>query len=277
MDRSEAGSPGNRLARESATMNWAAALYDLVTPLDYDWNAQQHMREQFLRFGYVKLPGFISAAALQLIKNELDELARLSRRRDFIMPGYATPRSLSVLSGSMIKAHSPFLYSLYHHYALRRCVENIVGRTVYSCTHPEEYMVANFLHHQDDTHGWHLDDPPYALVIFAEIPGENDGGALEVVANWTDLCRRKNRKPDQAIDDLISWAEENGLVDRHYHQAGDAYLLRADVNLHRVSPLVHAGSRRAVVNLAFQCTAVAHYGATANLLYSAESDHVRRP
>jgi hypothetical protein len=276
MDRPDIDAGGSSDAGQRAAGNWAADLYDFVTPQQYDWDALQQMRERFMRFGYVRLSRFVSLAALSLIKNELDELVQLAIRRSFEMPGYATPRSLSVLGGSIIKAHSPFLYSLYHHYALRNCVESIVGHTVYSCTHPEEFMVANFLHHLGDTHGWHLDDPPYALVIFAELPGENGGGELEVVPNWTDLCRRKHRKPDEAIGDLIAWAEENGLVDRHRHQAGDAYLLRADMNLHRVAPLLRAGDRRAVVNLAFQCTAAMQYGSTADMLYGTERDHAAR-
>jgi len=276
MDAPEIDGARDHGVQQRTADNWAADLYSIVMPQQYDWNILQQMREQFMRFGYIRLFEFISPAGLKLIKNELDELAQLAIRKSFEMPGYATPRSLSALGGSIIKAHSPFLYSLYHHYALRNCVENIVGRTVYSCTHPEEFMVANFLHQRGDTHGWHLYDPPYALVIFAELPGENGGGELEVVPNWTDLCRRKHRRQDEAIGDLVAWAEENGLVDRHRHQAGDAYLLRADMNLHRVAPLVRAGERRAVVNLAFQCTAVMEYGSTADMLYGTESDHAAR-
>ncbi len=183
------------------------------------------------------------------------------------MPGYLTPRSLSVLGGGAIKAQSPLLYSLYHHYAFRTCIENIVGRAIYTCSHPEEYMVANFLHNSGDTHGWHLDDPAYALIIFAEAPPEGCGGDVEFIANWTDLCRRKNQKPNENVMELVNWAMQNGLVDSHSHQSGDAYLLRADMNLHRVTPLSQKGMRRAVVNLAFQSTPQADYGSTADLLY----------
>lgn len=249
-----------------ATIKWAE-IYDLITPTTFDPNQLLDMREQFTRTGYVRLPGFFPAQALALFKNEMEEMEQIAIRRQFEMPGYATPRSLSVLGGNLIRSQSPFLYSLYHHYALRSCIESVVGRPVYTCTHPEEFMVANFLHNSGDTHGWHLDDPAYALIIFAEVPGEDGGGEVEFIANWKDLCRRKGRKPDESIHDLIRWADDNGLVDRHSHHAGDAYLLRADLNLHRVTPLKRPGERRAAVNLAYQAAPETIYGKTADLLY----------
>ncbi|WP_419248625.1 HalD/BesD family halogenase [Streptomyces melanogenes] len=38
---------------------------------------------------------------------------------------------------------------------------------------------------------------------------------------------------------------------RRHHQAGDAYLLRADTTAHRVSPLTRPGVRRTVLNVAY--------------------------
>lgn len=253
--------------REWLPVNKWADIYDLVTPKSFDPNTLLDMREQFARSGYVRLSGFFSTEALALYKSEMEDMEQIAIRRKFDMPGYLTPRSLSVLGGNLIKSQSPLLYSLYHHYALRSSIESIVGRSIYTCTHPEEFMVANFLHNSGDTHGWHLDDPSYALIIFSEVPEEGGGGEIEFIANWKDLCRRKGRKPNENILDLVSWADENGLVDRHSHNAGDAYLLRADLNLHRVTPLKRPGERRAAINLAYQATPEMIYGETADLLY----------
>ena len=242
-------------------------IYDLITFKIFDHDALLDMREQFASSGYVKLPRFLDHQALTVFREEMEQVEDVAIRKKFEMPGYLTPRRLSVAGGGLIRHHSPLLYSLYHHYALRKCIESIVGRPIYTCTHPEEYMVANFLHNSGDTHGWHLDDPAYALIIFAETPQEGGGGEVEFIPNWTDLCRRKQRSPDKDILDLVEWADANGLVDRHNHQSGDAYLLRADKNLHRVSPLKNVGDRRSVVNLAFQSLARVDYGNTADLLY----------
>lgn len=244
-----------------------ADMHQLITPKLFSPEELLNMREQFYRSGYIKLPSFLSEDALAIFQEEMRDLELIASRKKFDMPGYETPRKLSVAGGNLIKTHSPTLFGLYHHYALRSNVEQLTGRRIYSCTHPEEFMVANFLHHNGDTHGWHLDDPAFALIIFAESPQENAGGEVEFISNWPDICKRKRCQPDSNIQELIAWAEENGMVDRHAHNCGDAYLLRADLNLHRVCPLKYSGERRSVVNLAFQTKSEVDYGLTANLLY----------
>lgn len=242
-------------------------IHQRFTPKLFSPDEILNMREQFYRSGYIKIPSFLSDDALAIFREEVEQLELIASRKKFKMPGYDTPRRLSVVGGNMIKLYAPILYSLYHHYALRSCVEQVTGHRIYNCTHPEEYMVANFLHNSGDTHGWHLDDPEYALIIFAESPQDDGGGEVEFISNWLDICRRKQCQPDSNIQDLITWAEENGMVDRHTHNSGDAYLLRADMNLHRVAPLKHSSERRSVVNMAFQKTSQSDYGLTANLLY----------
>lgn len=267
MQNSVTTEPVGNLGSEWRGLNKWAELYDLLAPHPVNHETLLDIREQFARSGYVKLPSFLSPAALTLFRSEMEELEQIAIRRQFEMPGYETPRSLSVLGGTTIRTKSPLLYSMYHHSALRGTIESIIGRPVFTCTHPEEFIVANFLHNSGDTHGWHLDDPSYALIIFAEAPSEDGGGVVEFIANWPDLCRRKGHKPNENVAELVSWADENGLIDRHTHKAGDAYLLRADLNLHRVTPLKKEGERRAAVNLAFQVSADVDYGITADLLY----------
>lgn len=247
--------------------DWAEALFDITMSKIFKPAELADLHEQFLRNGYVRLPGFLTPAALDFLCSELQRLEAAASRRAFEMPGYNSPRNLSVLGGRSIKEQSPFLFRLYHHTALRSCVEAISGRQIFSCIHPEEFMVVNFLQASGDTHGWHLDDPPYALVIFAEAPAPGEGGEVEIIPNWTDLCRRKGRKADEDILDLIEWANENRLIERLHHNPGDAYLLRADLNLHRVVPIEENGARRCVINLAFQTSPEIVYTNTADLLY----------
>lgn len=256
--------PASETTKEPA---WAEALFDITMSKTFDPKQLSDLHERFLRNGYVQLPEFLTPAALKFVRYELKRMEAAASRRIFEMPGYASPRNLSVLGGQSIKRYSPFLFRLYHHSALRHCVETIAGRRVFSCNHPEEFMVANFLQASGDTHGWHLDDPPFALVIFAESPAPGDGGEVEIIPNWKDLCRRKSRKPDDDIADLIAWADENQLIERLHHEPGDAYLLRADLNLHRVVPIRADGARRCVINLAFQASPEIEFTRTADLLY----------
>lgn len=254
---------------------WAEALFDLTSAKPYTSDEWEDLREQFLRAGYVRMPKFLSESALKFLSYELRRLELDASRRVFEMPGYRSPRSLSVVGGRTIKEKSPFLYRLYNHSALRDCVSRIAGRTIYSCQHPEEFMVANFLQCSGDTHGWHLDDPAYALVVFVDAPKEGEGGEVEMVPNWVSLCERHGRSPDDDISDLLEWARKNNLIERRHHEVGDAYLLRADVNLHRVMPLLAKGARRCVINLAFQAMADTAYANTADLLYGEAQDQNR--
>lgn len=242
-------------------------LFDLSALGRYSEYAILEMREQFIRKGYVRLDGFLSNASLMLIQAELERLRCVTKAKDFEMPGYETPRKLNVLGGSDIKTLSPLLYKIYHHHAIKNCIEKILGRSIYFCNHPEEYMVANFLTDKGDTHGWHLDDPAYALVLFLEAPGRDAGGELEVISNWDDLCQKKGFLTDQNIQVLLEWAKENNFVEQHFHRAKDAYLLRADRNLHRVTPLSVNGAKRTVVNMAYQSSPETPYKNTADMLY----------
>ena len=45
-----------------------------------------------------------------------------------------------------------------------------MGAAVYSVNHKYEFMVSNMLSASGNTHGWHLDDPRLALVIFLSVP-----------------------------------------------------------------------------------------------------------
>ena len=105
-------------------------------------------------------------------------------------------------------------------------------------------------------------------MLFIDAPAQGQGGEVELIPNWTDLCRRKGRNPHTDIADLIAWAGDNGLVETRHHDAGDAYLLRADINLHRVKPISGEGARRCVINLAFQASPLSTYADTADLLYA---------
>lgn len=271
MDDQALHSRPSSTADEPIALSLLHGLFDLTAAKSFSEEELADLREAFLRKGYVKLPGFLTSAARSLLEGELHRLKDRASRRAFEMPGYQSPRTLSVLGGRVISEHSPMLYGLYHHPSLRNVVASIAGRPIYSCQHAEEYMVANLLHSSGDTHGWHLDDPAFALVLFVKSPAEGEGGELELIPGWRDTCRRKGRTPDEDINDLIEWARDNGLIEQHGHNAGDAYLLRADINLHRVKPITAEGVSRHVINLAFQANANTQFSETATMLYAAQS------
>jgi hypothetical protein len=111
------------------------------------------------------------------------------------MPGYETPRRMSVCGGQVIVSHSPYLAMLYFHRQLRFLVQRIVGVPMHSVPHVDEFMVVNRLKGVGQTHGWHLDDPKFALVIVVDTPPRDSGGFVEVIPNWASSPTVRDSTP----------------------------------------------------------------------------------
>jgi hypothetical protein len=129
-------------------------------------------------------------------------------------------------------------------------------------------MVVNYLTFQGATHGWHLDDPSYALVIITETTEGESGGRLEYIKDWRRICEQRGVSAEESVDDTVGHCRSQQLIRTHRHEAGDAYLLRADQCLHRVTELTSTQGRRVVINIAFEATPNPTYGFTANRLYT---------
>lgn len=241
-------------------------IFSLLPDYCGDERRLAELRGRFRRDSYVRLPGLLGGGAFEFVKSEVDRLESLALDRCFEMDGYKTPRVMKALGGKAIMCESPLAY-IYLHYAIRQLVEGIVGTKIYTCQHPNEYMVVNYLLSPGSTHGWHLDDPAYALVIFVESPPPGAGGHLEYVKDWPRICRDRGLPPAGEVNGMVGQLREQNLVNTESHAAGDAYLLRADECLHRVTEITAPGARRVVINIAFEDTPEPLYGLTANLLY----------
>lgn len=242
----------------------------IFNPVTDHCREQQHiaeLRRKFARDSYVRLPGFLRGEAFDFVKSEVGRLESRARDKCFEMDGYKTPRVMKALGGQEILRSSPLAY-IYLHYAIREIIEQIVGTKVYTCQHPNEYMVVNYLLSPGATHGWHLDDPAYALIIFIEAPPPEAGGHLEYIKDWRQICRARGMEPEGEVNDLVAELRKQNLIKSVVHKAGDAYLMRANQCLHRVSEIVAPGVRRVIINMAFEETSEPVYGLTASLLYS---------
>jgi hypothetical protein len=179
------------------------------------------------------------------------------------MPGYETPRHLHVAGGRLISAFCPSIIATYSNAGTLSLITQIVGRTLYQIDHPDEFIVVNFLTQQNDTHGWHLDDPRYALIIAITVPEE--GAQIEVIPRWKQFTQAL--KSDTInLSDQVEYARKTGLVIEDQLEAGDAYLLDAAESLHRVTPVTKG--KRIAINFAYHDQPVLEYGETANLLYA---------
>lgn len=227
-------------------------------------------RRSFERDYYLKLPKLLNAACFSSLAFDMKVVEQAGRDRSFLMPGYETPRVLRTVGGQAILRHSPAIASLYFHRDLVQVLEEVAGTRIFPCQHAEEFMVANFLTSAGSTHGWHLDDPPLALVLFFEAPDAGEkGGHLEYIPDWRQFCASISAHPELHVGPAVERARAADLVKCAAHQPGDAYLLRADRCLHRVTPLVSNDCRRVVLNMAYQIARHQDYGNTANLLYGA--------
>ena len=153
------------------------------------------------------------------------------------------------------------------HYELVSVIARVTGELVHRCTHPEELMVCNLLLAPGSTHGWHVDDPPYALVVVLEAPAPGAGGELQYIPGWADLHDRLGLDPSGPVDAGVAAARAEGRIRTIDHRAGDAYLLRADRCSHRVAPLRASGTRRVALNFAYEADGAAAYGDSATVLY----------
>lgn len=217
---------------------------------------------QFRCLGFAKLPQLFKKDALQQIVHEVSKLSANQVRRDFTMPDYDTPRNLSVVGGKAIRKGSPFLLSLYESREIKTLIEHVTGTEAYEIDHAEEFAVINTLEEQQDTHGWHLDDPDYALIIITHAAAS--GGEVEIIPSWNAIVNSLDIGGSEFCKQLDLSIRAN-LIRSANFDIGDCYLLHASKSLHRVAPVVDGA--RTAINFAYHAQPNIEYGETANLLY----------
>lgn len=225
------------------------------------------LREQLQLDQFVKLPDFFLPLVKNIIRENLQYLHGLRVRKDFIMPGFNTERRMSVVGGSKVINLSLPLIALYGNLDLRDILSRIIDNHIYTVRHAEEFMVVNFLDGEADTHGWHIDDPEYALIVITEAPPPNSGGELELIPNWHKFCAANELSSVTQTDQAVQLAFKKNIVKSSQLSAGDCYLLNAGQAFHRVTPIIGNGCRKAL-NMAFDSRRFRSYGKTAHLLYA---------
>jgi hypothetical protein len=250
-------------AQVAGQHTWAGLLsdeYHVAQPL-------RALQREFTRHAYVKLPGLVSRAALPALQTELQRVEQEATARNFQMEGYDTPRVLSTMGGEKLQRLSPMLGALYQTAELRHLIEAVVGGPVYDCANQNEGLVANFERSVGATHGWHVDDVPYTLVVHVEAPPAEAGGLVEFVPQWHAICAQLGVSPELNVRPTVDECRRRGLVHTEHHAARDAYLLRADQCLHRVTELTKEDAHRAVLVFAFESSPTAGTGAAAPNVY----------
>lgn len=200
---------------------------------------------EFADRGYLRLPKLVKNG-LDLLRPEVDRLMEHAKRRDFEMECMGgSPRHMTTLGGIEIESFAPLITELYFDQQLLRALQHLIGMPLGFADDLVERHVLNVLHRDGDTHGFHVDDYPIALVLFVESP------------NCAERCGQLEVCPSGPYAPMLA-----------SHEAGDAYILRSDLLRHRVMP-VHDGCLRTVLNFAYSSPEVAMRRSTsASQLYS---------
>jgi hypothetical protein len=198
------------------------------------------MRASFNEHGFALLPNLFSGELFSALALECQGLIEsYGQKRDFLMLQTAnSPRKMINVKRDHIKEHGCIVPALYSSELFRKLFGSIVGEKFVDCPYLPEEFIINALFQPQDTHGWHWDDYQYGVVIAINVPDPEYGGFVQVAPNteWD----RENPSIEKAL--FSSYIKSFRL------NAGDAYILKTDTGLHRVSP-IKPGAKRIIINM----------------------------
>lgn len=203
--------------------------------------------ENFSRDGYLKfdigelVPSQVFDA---IITESNDLLEHHSIRRDTRVQstGYSK-RFMSNVTAKGIRDNGTLINEIYHSGALRSILGKIAGDDLADCWEDEHFLI-NKLEREGDTHGWHWGDYPYTVIWILEAPSIEHGGILQCIPHTT-WDKQEPRIEQYIVDRPIR---------SYFHITGQAYFLKSDTTLHRVTPM-RGDVTRVILNT---CWASAH-------------------
>lgn len=170
---------------------------------------------------YLLLPGFLYELDYARLAKEAESAYQLSTRRDFrVAETGNSPRRMSNLGATAVERLCPGIWSAYRSSELLSAVFRFSGVQPVPLEGDIEAVVVNYLHEMGDTHGAHFDDHEVAFVMVLEAPEVAKGGQVAL--------------------------HRGDSIETFDVRAGDAYILRAGMVRHSVTPVTE-GRRVAVV------------------------------
>ena len=179
-----------------------------------------------------ELPGFLTDEGIVQFRKEAREVLEYGQRRDMTLHG--TSRHLRTVNATTLMAIGKLIPGLLQSPELLQFLSGLAGTELVPYGDEHEAAVLLHLEKIGDTHGGHNDTFAYSFGVALELPGKFEkGGRLEYVADSEDARQLHGKHHHE-----------------HHMQTGDAYLMRSDLNVHRVTPLQLASSRRTILSLA---------------------------
>ena len=190
------------------------------------------LRETFAKDCYVKISNLFDKDLFSSLRKEtFSLLERKSKRKDFIMvETNKTKRHLTTVSGTKIHLHSELIPTLYAHKKIINFLSGIADEALSLTPDLADRHAIHRMHQEGDTHGGHVDDYAFVLIICIEAPHLSQGGEVEFVPNSIDI---NDLGTDKARRDTLN--------------VGDAYFMRSNKAVHRVLPLKETTNRTVVV------------------------------
>jgi hypothetical protein len=194
------------------------------------------LRSEFRGAGFCVIERFVPDALGEHVAEDVSEcLERAGHCRDLrIKATGGTPRRYRSVDRDDVFAYGPTIAALYRSNSFLRVLAEIAGEPEIICApyEPEE-IVINCMERAGDEHGWHWDDYRYSLVWVHKAPRRGNGGEVQLVhdTRWD--------KDDPQVEHYLRTRK----IETRYIEEGAAYLLRGDIIMHRVSPLIEDDTR----------------------------------
>ena len=106
---------------------------------------------------------------------------------------------------------------------------------------PEEILISRMAE-PGDSHGWHWDDYPFAVIWLVEAPPAEDGSTMGLHPQ-----HQMGQGGIPRIEEHLATHE----IRRINPATGTIYLLKADTALHRVAPIIREGAVRTALIFSF--------------------------
>jgi hypothetical protein len=194
------------------------------------------LRREFSERGFCTIAQPVPEALRESVAAESVRCVALAgRRRDLRIKATGdSPRIYRSVDRDDVVAHAAITTALYRSPAFLRAIGALAGEPeLIPAPYEPEEIVINCMERRGDEHGWHWDDYRYSLVWVHKAPRRGNGGEVQFVrdTHWN--------KGDPQVERYL----RTRTIETHSIEEGAAYLLRGDLLMHRVSPLLEDDTR----------------------------------
>jgi len=162
----------------------------------------------------------------------MEAYKKYNKRKNFISKnGGNTPRKMCIVGKSNLDLNDSIFKDFYSDKKHIEMLSEIARENIHEINFENEKYVINVLKEKGDTHGWHLDDYTYALVLVNRSPHINNGGSLEYVSHVN--FDGASKLDVESLENIL----RNSVVNSVYIPNNNIYLMKTNTTLHRVSPL----------------------------------------